>query len=165
MEINFSDKIWHEEYIKSEGIFMHQVPSCIQWRFKILFWSNQERANLSSIIPLGVKWDFGQVSTGWFFVMIFWNFLEDRKMDYLHGNHIYFSIGAWEQKLCPNKFKTRDRGKGRGVSKFFFSKFEFFWGNFFSYRFYFCLHRKLWSLTFGFVMRKLWTILFFRQLG
>jgi len=38
----------------------------------------------------------------------FETFFEDRKIDKLHGNIIYFPIGAWEQKLYPNKFKTRE---------------------------------------------------------
>jgi len=37
--------------------------------------------------------------------------LKDRKNNYLHVNIIFFSIGAREQKLCPSKFKTKDKGQ------------------------------------------------------
>jgi len=39
--------------------------------------------------------------------------LKIEKIDYLHGNIIIFSIGAWKQKLCPNKFKIGEKGQGK----------------------------------------------------
>jgi len=62
---------------------------------------------------------------------------EDRKTNYLHGNIILFAIGAWEQKLSPNKLKTREGGQQK---KFENLKKKMI---FFSLRLYFCLHRKL----------------------
>jgi len=41
--------------------------------------------------------------------------------------HDFFSIGAWEQKLCPNKVKTKKRGQ----QKKFKIGIGIFW-NFFS---------------------------------
>jgi len=41
------------------------------------------------------------------FVMIFWIYFEDIKLDYLLGYIVVFSIGTKEQKLCPNKLKAR----------------------------------------------------------
>jgi len=38
-------------------------------------------------------------------------FFEDRKIDKLRGNIIFFPIGALEQKFCPNKLKTREIGQ------------------------------------------------------
>jgi len=46
-----------------------------------------------------------------FFETIF----EDRKIDQLHGDIILFSIGAQEQKLCSNKFKTWERGQQKKI--------------------------------------------------
>jgi len=46
-----------------------------------------------------------------FLLLFFETFFEDGKTDSLHGNINSFSIGAQEQKLCPNKFKTRERGQ------------------------------------------------------
>jgi len=38
----------------------------------------------------------------------FETFIEDRKIDYLRGDIIFFPISDWEQKLCPNKLKVRE---------------------------------------------------------
>jgi len=57
-----------------------------------------------------------------FLLRFFEKKFEERKIDKLSGNIIYFSIGAQEQKLCPNKLKTGERGQ---------QKFEFFFGIFF----------------------------------
>jgi len=43
--------------------------------------------------------------------LFFETFFEDGKNNSLHGNMIFFSIGDWEQKSCPNELKTRDRGQ------------------------------------------------------
>jgi len=45
--------------------------------------------------------------------------LEGKKIYYLYGNIIYFSIGAWEQKLCPNKLKIGARIRNGGQQKKF----------------------------------------------
>ena len=95
----------------------------------------------------------------WFFE----NFIEDRKTDELRGNIIFISIGAREQKLWPNKLKTGDGGQS-GQQKKFFKSLNFFFSIFFPHRLYFCLSGKLWFIPFGFVMRKLWTILVFGHL-
>jgi len=65
---------------------------------------------------LGDKWDFGQVPMVSSLLLIFLNFFEDRKIDKLHGSIVFFSIGAPERKLYPNKFKTR----GEGATKKYF---------------------------------------------
>jgi len=66
-----------------------------------------------------------------------------------------FSIGAEEQKLCPNSSKH-----GREATKII----EFDFLNSLPHNLYFCLYRKLLFIPFGFVMGNLRTILFFRQL-
>jgi len=58
--------------------------------------------------------------------MIFENIFEDRKIDYLLREYIYFSIGADEQKLCSSKLKTKEMGQ-----------------QFFSIDYYYFLYRKL----------------------
>jgi len=49
--------------------------------------------------------------------LIFLNFFKDRKTDKLHGNINVFSIGAQEQKLCPNKLKIKERGQQNKFAK------------------------------------------------
>jgi len=73
------------------------------------------------------------------FLARFFEFLfENRKTDKFCGNIIIFSIGAQEQKLCPNKLKTRERGQ----QKQFYKNLDFFF-EFSSHRLYFCLSEKL----------------------
>jgi len=50
-------------------------------------------------------------------------FLNIEKMIIFMGNIILFSIGAQEQKLCPNKLKTGERERERQQKNN--SKFEF----------------------------------------
>jgi len=85
----------------------------------------------------------------WFFE----TFFEDRRIDKLCGNIIFFSIVAQEQKLCSNKVKLGERGSKKQFAKI--------WINFFYHTLYFCLSKRLSFIPFRFVMRKLWTILFF----
>jgi len=90
------------------------------------------------------------------FCHYFLNFLFKIEKKILSSYEFFFSIGDQEQKLCPNKLKTRKGGNKKKL-KFWKTILEFF-----SHRLYFCLHVKLWFIPF--VMRKLWTILFFRPL-
>jgi len=84
-------------------------------------------------------------------------FWKIEKLNSFTGIYIYISsIGAWEQKLCRKISKQE-----MGGNKFFFAKFDFY---FFIIEYSFCLNGKFWFIPFGFVMRKLWTILFFGQL-
>jgi len=50
----------------------------------------------------------------WFFE----TFFEDRKIDYLCGDIIFFPIDAWEQKLCPNKLKARENRQQKKIQNF-----------------------------------------------
>jgi len=89
------------------------------------------------------------------FLKLFWR-LKNKSASW---KYYFFSIGAQEQKLCPNKLKTRERGQQKKNWNF-----EVFFLEVFSHRLYIFLHVKFWFIPFGFVMRKLWTILFFGQL-
>jgi len=53
--------------------------------------------------------------------------LEDRKNVELRENIIFCSIKSWEQKLCPNKLNTGERGQQKILAKIriFFSVFFF----------------------------------------
>jgi len=52
-------------------------------------------------------------------------FLNIEKMISFVGINI-FSIGAREQKLCPNKFKTREKRQQKKIAKIWIFSFEFF---------------------------------------
>jgi len=80
-------------------------------------------------------------------------FLEDRKIDYLHGNINFFQLVPRNKNYAQIRSKEERRGNKK--------KFQFF---FFLIYYIVFLHRKLWLIPFGFVMRKLWTILFSMQL-
>ena len=94
---------------------------------------------------------------------LFETFLEDRKSDKLHGNIIFFTIGAREQKLWQISWK-QGTGGSLGSKKKIWKILNFFFLKFFTCRLCFCLSGKLWFIWFGFVMKKLWTFLFFGQL-
>jgi len=70
-----------------------------------------------SIVCLGTNGIFGRKLLQVEFLSLFFEtFFEDRKIDYLHGNIIIFSIGAQEQKLCPNKLKIGREGNKKMIS-------------------------------------------------
>jgi len=80
--------------------------------------------------------------------------------------HISFmGIYIFFQLVPGNKSYTQiSSNQGNGDNNFFFEIWISFSWMYPSCRLYFCLCVKLWFIPFGFVMRKLWTILFFGQL-
>jgi hypothetical protein len=49
--------------------------------------------------------------------VFFENFLDDREPGKLRGNIIFFSFGAREPKLGPNKIKTREKGQQKKLAE------------------------------------------------
>jgi len=144
---------WFQNLLKTIGLCSNKF----KW-MDMIYKSHFTTYILTPKGPLSV-WGTNEISGRYleaeFLLWFFEFFLEDRKTDHLQGNIIFFSINVWEQKLYSNMLKTSSK-------KTFVKNWMFF--ECFFHRLYFCLFGKLWFIPFGFVIRKLWTILFWGHL-